>query len=72
MIELTCYNVPITRKKHSNSDCEKGKGKKFLNQEDKMLAGTVRSNSMLFQDTQRSWTDDLPVCKQSGNFSSLN
>lgn len=26
-----------------------------------------RSSSMLFQGTQRSWTDDLPVCKQSGN-----
>lgn len=23
---------------------------------------------MPFQDSQRSWTDDLPVCKQSGKF----
>ncbi|XP_066582091.1 TGF-beta-activated kinase 1 and MAP3K7-binding protein 1-like [Prorops nasuta] len=25
-----------------------------------------RPNLMLFQDSQHSWTDDLPVCKQSG------
>lgn len=25
-----------------------------------------RPDLMPFQDTQYSWTDDLPVCKQSG------
>ncbi|KAJ8684310.1 hypothetical protein QAD02_020102 [Eretmocerus hayati] len=25
-----------------------------------------RPSAMLFQDTQKNWTDDLPVCKQSG------
>lgn len=31
-----------------------------------MSAGAERPASMLFQDSQYNWTDDLPVCKQSG------
>ncbi|OXU29520.1 hypothetical protein TSAR_003832 [Trichomalopsis sarcophagae] len=31
-----------------------------------MLNRPERPSSMLYQDTQKSWTDDLPVCKQSG------
>ncbi|XP_070155301.1 TGF-beta-activated kinase 1 and MAP3K7-binding protein 1 isoform X2 [Polyergus mexicanus] len=31
-----------------------------------MSAGVERPASMLFQDSQYNWTDDLPVCKQSG------
>lgn len=37
-----------------------------------MPAKSDRPNSMLYQDTQYSWTDDLPVCKQSGNLEILN
>lgn len=33
-----------------------------------MSAGAERPASMLFQDSQYNWTDDLPVCKQSGIF----
>jgi len=33
-----------------------------------MSAGAERPVSMLFQDSQYNWTDDLPVCKQSGIF----
>ncbi|TGZ46146.1 Uncharacterized protein DBV15_05432 [Temnothorax longispinosus] len=31
-----------------------------------MSAGAERPASMPFQDSQYNWTDDLPVCKQSG------
>ncbi|XP_012223011.1 TGF-beta-activated kinase 1 and MAP3K7-binding protein 1 [Linepithema humile] len=31
-----------------------------------MSTGTERPASMPFQDSQYNWTDDLPVCKQSG------
>ncbi|XP_011641728.1 TGF-beta-activated kinase 1 and MAP3K7-binding protein 1-like [Pogonomyrmex barbatus] len=31
-----------------------------------MSTGAERPASMLFQDSQYNWTDDLPVCKQSG------
>ncbi|KYN03374.1 PREDICTED: TGF-beta-activated kinase 1 and MAP3K7-binding protein 1-like [Cyphomyrmex costatus] len=31
-----------------------------------MSASAERPSSMLFQDSQYNWTDDLPVCKQSG------
>jgi len=33
-----------------------------------MPAGAERPTSMPFQDSQYNWTDDLPVCKQSGVF----
>lgn len=31
-----------------------------------MSTGAERPASMPFQDSQYNWTDDLPVCKQSG------
>lgn len=33
-----------------------------------MSTGAERPASMPFQDSQYNWTDDLPVCKQSGMF----
>jgi len=33
-----------------------------------MSANAERPASMPFQDSQYNWTDDLPVCKQSGTF----